>query len=109
MADAPARLDRWLWFARFFKSRTLAARSIAGGSVRLNRTRVSKPGHPVKPGDVVTLLQTGKPLAVRVVSLGTRRGPACEARTLYEPLAPRPEAATGGEEKGAGQDRLACP
>ncbi|MHA6344889.1 RNA-binding S4 domain-containing protein [Roseivivax sp. CAU 1761] len=92
MAEAPRpeklRLDKWLWQARFFKTRTLAARVISGGQVRLNGQRIAKPALAVGAGDVLTFPQAREVRVVRVLALGDRRGPAPEARTLYEDLAP---------------------
>jgi ribosome-associated heat shock protein Hsp15 len=81
------RLDQWLWFARFAKSRSLAARLCAGGEVEVNGVAVAKPNHAVKTGDIVVLAQRGRERRVRVVALGERRGPATEARTLFEETA----------------------
>ena len=87
------RLDKWLWAARFFKSRDLAAELIASGHLRLNGQRCLKPGHAVSPGDVLTFAQGGRIRLVRVLALNERRGPAPEAQTLYLDLAPDPGAA----------------
>lgn len=78
------RIDKWLWYARFFRTRTLAQEKAAAGYIRLNGHRVEKASVAVKVGDVLTLPAMGKVVALRVVSLGTRRGPSPEARTLYE-------------------------
>jgi ribosome-associated heat shock protein Hsp15 len=78
------RLDKWLWFARLAKSRTLAARLVEEGHVRVNRVKADKPANPVKPGDVLTLSLGSRILVLRVMDPGTRRGPALEARGLYE-------------------------
>jgi ribosome-associated heat shock protein Hsp15 len=82
-----ARLDQWLWFARFVKSRSLAARLCAAGAVTVNGSPVKKANHPVRMGDIVVLPQGGWQRTVRVVALGIRRGPAPEARLLYEEAA----------------------
>lgn len=86
--DAPerakTRLDQWLWFARFVKSRSLAARLCAAGAVAVNGIPVKKPNQSVRIGDVVVLPQGGWQRTVRVRALGDRRGPATEARRLYE-------------------------
>lgn len=87
-AATTLRLDKWLWHARFCKSRTLAAGTISDGAVRLNGVRVQKPAQPVGPGDVLTLALAGGVHVVEVLACGTRRGPAEEARTLYRPIAP---------------------
>lgn len=84
---ASRRLDQWLWFARFTKSRSLAARLCAAGAVEINGVVVVKANHGLRAGDIVTLPQGGWQRTVRVVALGTRRGPANEARTLFEETA----------------------
>jgi ribosome-associated heat shock protein Hsp15 len=81
---AKTRLDQWLWFARFAKSRSLAARLCASGVVMLNGSAVTKAHQTVRVGDVVILPQGGWQRTVRVLALGVRRGPASEARLLYE-------------------------
>ena len=82
------RLDKWLWQARFFKTRGLSAKQVSGGHVRVNATRVTKPAHAVGPGDVLTFSQARRVRVVRILALGERRGPATEAATLYEDLSP---------------------
>jgi len=81
------RLDQWLWFARFAKTRSLAARLCTAGEVAINGATVKKPNQTVRVGDVVVVPQGGWRRAVRVLALGLRRGPAVEARTLYEEAA----------------------
>jgi ribosome-associated heat shock protein Hsp15 len=85
-APGTQRLDRWLWFARLLKSRTLAASLVADGKVRVNRARISKPSHAVRPGDVLTVTVSRRVRVLRVLAAGVRRGPPTEARTLYEEL-----------------------
>ena len=80
------RLDKWLWFARFAKTRTLAARLVSDGHVRLNGARTEAPAKAVCLGDIVTVAAAHGTAVVRIVALGERRGPAPEARGLYEPL-----------------------
>lgn len=84
------RLDVWLWRARFFRTRADAAAFIASGRIRLQRaggeTRVDKPARAVRPGDGLVFAVGGRLVAARIVGVGLRRGPASEARTLYEPL-----------------------
>jgi len=82
------RLDKWLWFARFCKSRTLASKLCAAGKIRIDGELVHKAHHLVRAGDVLTFPQGAHIRVVRVVQLGLRRGPATEARTLYEDLSP---------------------
>lgn len=93
-AAAAIRLDKWLWQARFFKSRSLAAAAIAEGPMRLNGTPVARAAQPVRPGDVLTFAQGPRIRVVRVRAPGTRRGPASEAALLYDDLdLPRPDPA----------------
>lgn len=82
------RLDKWLWFARFCKSRTLATKLCAAGRIRVDGEIVRKAHQLVRPGDVLTFPQGPHIRVVRVLQLGERRGPATEARTLYEDLSP---------------------
>ncbi len=82
------RLDKWLWQARFFRSRSLAAELIADGGCRVNGVKVSRVGTPVSVGDVLTFVQAREVKVVRVTALGHRRGPAVEAQLLYADLAP---------------------
>ena len=90
MADDAVRADVWLWRARFCKTRSLAARLIEEGRVRLTRagqqTRLDKPARSVRTGDVMVFAIAGRLHAVRIEALGVRRGPAAEARGLYSPL-----------------------
>ena len=82
-----ARADVWLWRARFFKTRSLAAKFVEEGRVRLTRagaeTRLDKPSRSLKPGDRLVFALSGRLVSVQVEALGERRGPASEARTLY--------------------------
>ena len=79
-----SRLDKWLFHARFYRTRPAAQAAIEAGKVRLNGVRVAKPGHALKPGDIVTLGKGAEVIAVRVLALAERRGFAIEARNLYE-------------------------
>ena len=103
------RLDKWLWRARFFKTRTLAAKLCNGGHVRSGGNAISKAHHQVRIGDVLTFAQGRYIRVVKVLALGTRRGPASEARTLYEDLNPpetsQPMPATSGGRRPAGAGR----
>ena len=85
-ASEGLRLDKWLWQARFFKTRALAAQLVGKGRLRINQAIVTKPHHRIRPGDVLTFPQGHVVRVVRVVDLGRRRGPASEAQTLYEDL-----------------------
>ncbi len=88
-ATGTQRLDKWLWFSRVSKSRTLAAQLIEDGRVRVNRARVVKPSHAVRAGDVLTIVLRGKVQVLRVLAAGQRRGPPSEARQLFEALGPQ--------------------
>ena len=83
MSAETIRLDKWLWQARFFKSRSLSAAQIEAGRVRLNGQIVLKTAQSLRPGDVLTFLQGHEVRLVRVLALGDRRGPASEAQGLY--------------------------
>ncbi len=82
------RLDKWLWQARFFKTRTLAAAVVTAGHLRMNGAHQSKPAKTVGPGDMLTFPQGDQTRVVRVLACGDRRGPAPEAQSLYEDLTP---------------------
>lgn len=82
------RADKWLWHARFFKTRGLAAKVISGGHLRVNADKVHKPAQNVRPGDVLTFPQGRRIRVVKIVALSERRGPAPEAQALYEDMSP---------------------
>ena len=87
------RLDKWLWYARFFKSRSLATKFCARGRLRVNEQVVRKAHQGLHVGDVLTFPKGRDIRVVRVVGLGHRRGPAKEAQTLYDDLdPPKPKA-----------------
>ena len=90
MSGTPAkiRLDKWLWHARFFKTRSLATKLVSGGKCRVNAQVVAKPAFGVGPGDVLTFPQARDIRVIKIVAVGERRGPAPEAQTLYEDLDP---------------------
>jgi ribosome-associated heat shock protein Hsp15 len=90
--SAAQRLDKWLWFARIAKTRTLAAALVSAGKIRVNRARVDKPSQTVRPGDVLTASLGRTVRIIRVLEPGTRRGPAPEAQRLYEELTPAADA-----------------
>lgn len=85
---ASIRADKWLWYARFFKTRTLASKVCASGKLRLSGSLVAKAHQKVKVGDVLTFPQGRHIRVVKVVALASRRGPAPEAQGLYEDLKP---------------------
>ncbi len=93
MSETPPklRLDKWLWHARFFKTRSLAAREVSAGHVRINGEKTDKPARGVTPGDVLTFAQARHVRVVRIAALGDRRGPAPEAQALYSDLSPPQE------------------
>ena len=93
MSGNPAtsiRIDKWLWHARFFKTRTLASSVVAQGKVRVDSVPVTKPSRLVSIGNVLTFAREGEVKVVKVLAVGLRRGPATEAATLYEDLSPPP-------------------
>jgi ribosome-associated heat shock protein Hsp15 len=83
-APPPARIDKWLFHARLYRTRPLAQAAAGAGKVRLNGTRVQKPAQTVRPGDILTLGKGKELLVLRILALAERRGPAPEARALYE-------------------------
>lgn len=82
------RIDKWLWHARFFKTRSLAAKVVSGGKLRVNGQPISKPAYMVSTSDVLTFPQADNVRVIKVLAMGERRGPAPEAQQLYEDLAP---------------------
>lgn len=82
------RVDKWLWHARFFKTRSLAAARVKAGALRVNGTPTSKPSSMVAPADVLTFAQGDDIRVIQIDALGTRRGPAPEAQALYTDLSP---------------------
>jgi ribosome-associated heat shock protein Hsp15 len=112
MNEPGLRIDKWLWHARFFKSRSLATRHCVQGRVRVNGSRVTKPHAMVRPGEVLTFPKGPHIHVVRIAALGARRGPAKEAVTLYDDLSPpaaktssasKPPPKQGRREPGAGR------
>lgn len=87
-AQPRVRLDKWLWAARFFKSRVLAADLVASGHLRLNSQPCRKSAHALHLGDVLTFPQGKVIRVVRVTALGDQRGAATEAQQMYLDLAP---------------------
>jgi len=85
------RVDKWLWQARFFKTRSLASGTVRAGHLRVNGQKVSKPATNVKLGDVLTFAQGRDVRVVKLRAIGSRRGPASEAQTLYHDLTPERE------------------
>lgn len=88
MSEAGLRVDKWLWYARFFKTRTLAAKVCNSGQLRLGGEPVTKAHSRIKVGDVLTFPQGRHIRVIKVLVLGSRRGPAPEAQALYEDLKP---------------------
>ncbi|MCT7376592.1 RNA-binding S4 domain-containing protein [Chelativorans salis] len=107
-AEGRQRIDKWLFFARVVKSRSLAARLAQAGRVRVNRNKIDQASHMVRPGDVLTITLDRRILIYRILDAGERRGPATEARLLFEDLTPpAPPAADPAlqplRERGAGR------
>ena len=107
-AEGRQRIDKWLFFARVVKSRSLAAKLAQGGRVRVNRNKIDQASYQIKAGDVLTITLDRRILIYRVLETGERRGPAPEARLLYEDLTP-PEptipvnASAPARDRGAGR------
>ena len=80
------RVDTWLWYARFYKSRSLSSKAILSGKVRVNSIKIIKPASKVKIKDVLTINHVKLVRVIEVQSLGARRGPASEAQKLYKDL-----------------------
>ncbi len=90
------RVDKWLWFSRIVKTRTLASELVSTGKLRVNKLKISKPSHAVQAGDVLTFTHFGRLRVIQIAAIGARRGPAPEAQALYEDLSP-PEEKSGEE------------
>ncbi|TPK88973.1 RNA-binding S4 domain-containing protein [Mesorhizobium sp. B2-4-17] len=90
VAEGRQRIDKWLFFSRVVKSRSLAAKLVVAGRVRINRDKAAQASDLVKPGDVLTITLDQRIFVWRVLGAGVRRGPAEEARTLYEDMSPPP-------------------
>ncbi|MGD9478895.1 RNA-binding S4 domain-containing protein [Shinella sp. G-2] len=88
--QARQRIDKWLFFARLRKSRSLAAKSVEAGDVSINGASVRQPSHMVRPGDVIVLSLDRHDMVVKVLQPGERRGPYEEARLLYSDMTPPP-------------------
>ena len=111
------RIDKWLWFARFFKSRGLSAKMIASGHCRINSVKIAKGSVAVGAGDVITFPKEDDVRVIEVVTVGERRGPAVEAQALYvdlsppmpkekEPYVPNPEAERSGRPNRQERDAM---
>ncbi|KAA2237105.1 RNA-binding S4 domain-containing protein [Salinarimonas soli] len=87
MREDRQRLDKWLWYARFARTRSMAARLVTDGYVRVNGQRCENAAKALAVGDVVTVAAPHGTAAVRVIDLGERRGSATQARELYEDAA----------------------
>ncbi|ESW67856.1 MULTISPECIES: RNA-binding S4 domain-containing protein [unclassified Mesorhizobium] len=90
VTDARQRIDKWLFFSRAVKSRTLAAKLVVAGRVRINRDKAAQASDTVRPGDVLTITLERRIFVWKVLGTGVRRGPAEEARLLYEDMSPPP-------------------
>jgi ribosome-associated heat shock protein Hsp15 len=91
MQTESLRIDKWLWHARFYKTRSLAQQAACSGILRLNNARVEKASVAVKPGDVLTVPRGHREVTVvKVQAVGLRRGPAPEAQSLYEVVSDSP-------------------
>ena len=89
---ATQRLDKWLWFARVIKTRTLAAGLVSQGKVRVNRAKCDKPSQTVRAGDVLTISVGSRIRILEVAAPGVKRGSATDAQLLFKDLTPPPPA-----------------
>lgn len=103
------RVDKWLWFARFFKTRSLAAKIVSGGSVRIDGNPIKKPSASVVVGNTLTFVKEKDVRVIRIVALGTHRGPASQAQLLYEDLAPPQPKASQQPARHPQADRVGRP
>ena len=108
--QARQRIDKWLFFARLRKSRSLAAKSVEAGDISINGVKIRQPSHAVRPGDVIALALDRHDMVVKVLQSGERRGPYEEARLLYSDMTPPPPPreernlfAQATRERGAGR------
>ena len=108
--QARQRIDKWLFFARLRKSRSLAAKSVESGDVSINGVNIRQPSHAVRPGDVIVISLDRHDMVVKVLQPGERRGPYEEARLLYSDMTPPPPSreernlfAQATRERGAGR------
>jgi len=104
------RADKWLWHARFFKTRGMATKVITSGHLRVNGNKAAKPARTVVPGDVLTFPQARRVRVVKIIAMSDRRGPAPEAQALYEDMTPETPAAPknpaySGKGRPRGKDR----
>lgn len=88
MSEGSLRLDKWLWYARFFKTRSLASQLCNAGKLRIAGEIITKAHHQVRPGDILSFPQGRHIRVIKVLALASRRGPASEAQALYEDLKP---------------------
>lgn len=95
LLDHSLRIDKWLWYARFFKSRSAATRFVCSGKIRINRRPICKASQPLKAGDILTFVWNDAVRVVQVCALGERRGPPSEAGSLYEDLSDPPSHSLG--------------
>lgn len=82
------RIDKWLWYARFYKSRSLCAKQVSEGKLRVNDVKISKPAHGIVLGDVLTFVKAEQSRIIKVLDLGSRRGSAADAQLLYADSSP---------------------
>ena len=97
IGSSSVRMDKWLWYARFFKTRSLATKLISSGKLRINGEVTSKPHRQAQIGQVLTFAQGPLIRVIRIDEIGKCRGPAAEAATLYTDLEPPPARQTNKE------------
>ena len=102
-APSAVRLDKWLWYARFFKTRSLATKLVASGKLRLNGEVMSKPHRHIQTGQILTFAQANHIRVIQIDAVATRRGPASEAAELYTDLSP-PDVKKSKDDKALSAD-----
>lgn len=104
-AGLAQRVDKWLWSARIFKTRTLAAKMVSDGGFRITRgsetVRIDKPSALVRPGDRLAFLINGRMRVLEIRACAERRGPASEAQALYTDQSPPPDRSAAPSAGGA--------
>ena len=102
-SDTSLRIDKWLWYARFFKTRSLATKLVASGKLRLNGEVMSKPHRHIQMGQILTFAQANHIRVIQIDAVATRRGPASEAAELYTDLSP-PDVKKSKDDKALSAD-----
>ncbi len=106
MAETRQRLDKWIWHARFAKTRTTAQKLVTGGKVRVDSEKITNPSRPVGPGNVLTLTMPRQIRIIEIITTAERRGPFEQARMLYNDLSPPEEKSTASKRPQTEDDAI---